>query len=88
MDQHHHVIMLTKLLQGARGPVAGVWSENWVIYSYYSISNRRIEVAVLEFYEAQPQAYSIPSLLFGRQNSSYSSVSPVPLEVPSSPAAP
>ena len=42
------VHMLTRtsvgLAQGARGPVHAVLSENWAVYHYWSIANRRFEV--------------------------------------------
>jgi len=40
----------------AQGPVNVVHSENWVIYSYWNVKQRRSEVAVLELYEGIKQA--------------------------------
>lgn len=70
----------SKFTQGAKGPVNVVLSENWAVYSYYSTANARHEVAVLEFYDASLRSLSIPSLLFGTQNNTLSSFSPVPIE--------
>ena len=69
------------LVQGAKGPVEAVLSENWVVYSYYSIVNQRFEIAVLEFYDVQTRDLSIPSLLLGNQSTTLSAFSPTPIEV-------
>lgn len=76
-----HTFKLGVVVQGAKGPVKAVLSENWVVYSYYSIVNQRFEIAVLEFYDVQPRDLSIPSLLLGNQSSTLSAFSPTPIEV-------
>ena len=68
-------------MQGAKGPANVVMSENWAVYGYYSAANARHELAVLEFYDAAARSLSIPSLLFGTQNSTMSPYAPSPIEV-------
>ncbi|KAK9811605.1 hypothetical protein WJX72_006834 [[Myrmecia] bisecta] len=67
--------------QGARGPVAAVVCENWVVYSYYSVANHRNGISVLELYDDAPRNLTIPQLAFGTMNETLSSYSPAPLEV-------
>lgn len=68
---------------GARGPVAAVFSENWVVYQYLSLGARRYEVGVMELYDATPRNFSALEVLTGGGGGAadLSSYAPAALEV-------
>ena len=73
------------VLQGARGPVKAVLCENWAIYQYWSITNHRFEVAVVELYDQAHTGITIPDLLFSTSNGTRSAYDPIAIEVGPSP---
>ena len=57
-------------------------SENWAVYSYIDDANRRHALSVVELYDVTHSNITIPTLLFGQGNATFSSYSPSPIQVP------
>ncbi|KAG0624001.1 hypothetical protein M758_3G216900 [Ceratodon purpureus] len=67
-----------------QGPVHAVVSENWVVYHYFNLRQRRYEMSVLEIYDqSRLPDKGVVQLMLGQHNSSVpiSSYSPINLEV-------
>ncbi|KAK9816030.1 hypothetical protein WJX74_010737, partial [Apatococcus lobatus] len=66
--------------KGARGPVKAVLCENWAIYQYWSITNHRFEMAVVELYDQAHMGITIPDLLLHTSNATRSAFDPIAIE--------
>ncbi len=61
--------------------MTALFVENWIVYSFFSVAQSRIQVSVIEIYDAGARHLSAQEVLFGTPNQTMSSYEPVPLEV-------